>query len=398
MKLLVVSQYYYPEPFRINEICEELVRRGHDVTVLTGCPNYPDGVIYDGYDNGHWDETVNGVRVIRCKIRPRKTGALNLFLNYLSFWMKAGRKIRSFPDSFDVVYSYQLSPITSCKPACRYAKKYKKPHLLYCLDIWPESIIENVSSASPIYKLVKRLSRSVYSSASEICVTSPSFIDYLSALLSWPKERFVYIPQHARDIDSQGEGGTDDVLNIVFTGNIGASQNLDVLVDAVSRIKDEARVRVTIVGSGSDSKRLMERVRNEGLSDVIVFTGRQPKEKMAQYYAMADFCFLSLRDEGAVSWTIPGKLQEYMSAGKSVLAAINGDTRFLLEDARCGVCVDYNDPAGLASLIVKYSKDKSILATWGKNARDYYLSHFTLESHVDALEKELIRLNDGNRS
>lgn len=389
MKILVISQYYYPEPFRISEICEEFVRRGHEVTVLTGKPNYPDGAIYEGYEKGHKEEIINGVNVLRCKIRPRKKGSINLLCNYLSFWYKASLAVRKLPDTFDVVYSYQLSPITSSAPANWYAKKYHKSHFLYCLDIWPESVIENISPKSLIYKFISWLSKRIYSSADRIGVTSPSFIDYLSNLIDRPKGQFVYIPQHARDISCQTKVGEQEDLNIVFTGNIGASQNLDVLVDAVDIIKKERGFKVTIVGSGSDLERLKEKVKNLGLEHIITFTGRQPKEKMPEYYAMADFCFLSLRDEGAVSWTIPGKLQEYMSARKPILAAINGDAKFVIEDSHCGVCVDYNDKNGLAKTILEYSRRKEDLEQFGFNARDYYLKHFTLNKYVDSLESAL---------
>lgn len=389
MKILVVSQYYYPEPFRINEICEELVKRGHEVTVLTGMPNYPDGEIYPGYEKEHDNEVLKGVKVVRCNIRPRKKGAVNLLFNYLSFWFKGRMAVKQLPNDFDVVYSYQLSPITSSSPACWYSKQFQKPHFLYCLDIWPESVIENISSKSPVYKYITSLSKRIYSSTTTIGVTSPSFIDYLSNLTDRPKEKFVYIPQHARDISCKSSTEKNEQLNIVFTGNIGASQNLDVLIEAVMKIKNEKGFKVTIVGSGSDLARLQEKVVQQGLSHLVHFTGRQPKEKMPEYYEMADFCFLSLRDEGAVSWTIPGKLQEYMSAGKPILAAINGDAKFVIEDSRCGVCVDYNDTDELAKTILKYSSRKEELKQFGVNAREYYLKHFTLNKHVDALENAL---------
>ena len=386
MRILVVTQYYYPEPFRINEICEELVRRKNEVTVLTGMPNYPDGEIYEEYEKGHKEETKNGVRILRCNIRPRKKGSINLLRNYISFWFKASFAVRKLPDDFDVVYSYQLSPVTSSAPACWYAKTYHKPHFLYCLDIWPESVIENISPKSPIYKFISCLSKRIYSSADRIGVTSPSFIDYLSNLIKRPRNQFVYIPQHAREISTQSVVESHKQLNIVFTGNIGASQNLDVLIDAIYEIRNETGFHVTIVGSGSDVERLKKKVSCLSLDHLITFMGRQPKEKMPMYYAMSDFCFLSLRDEGAVSWTIPGKLQEYMSAGKPILAAINGDARYVVEDAQCGFCVNYDDRKGLAKIILNYSNNKAALVSFGKKSREYYLKHFTLSRHVDCLE------------
>ena len=140
MNILVVSQYYYPEPFRINEICEELVRRNHKVTVLTCNPNYPDGEMYDGYKNVNSKEIIDNVIVYRCKCRPRHKGAFNLGLNYIDFVRQANKFISSIDEYFDCIYVYQLSPITSCLPAIKLKKKNKIPILLYCLDLWPESL------------------------------------------------------------------------------------------------------------------------------------------------------------------------------------------------------------------------------------------------------------------
>lgn len=392
MNILVVTQYYYPEPFRINEICEELVRRGHEVTVLTGLPNYPDGDIYDGYKNERKEEFVKGVKVIRCKIRPRKKGSINLLLNYLSFWVKARLAVRKLPNNFDLVYSYQLSPIISISPGCWYSKKFHRPHFLYCLDLWPESVVENISPKSPIYKYISWLSKRIYSSADIIGVTSPSFINYLSNLINRPKAQIVYIPQHARDIACPTRVGEQEELSIVFTGNIGATQNLDVLVDAVNIIKEERGFKVTIVGSGSDLERLKEKVIYLGLEHIISFTGRQPKDKMPDYYSMADFCFLSLRDEGSVSWTIPGKLQEYMSAGRAVLACIKGDAKDVINDADCGIVVDDNDINSLAMAMKEIANNIQRIKEYGRNARNYYLKHFTLEKHVDQLEELLLSM------
>ena len=394
MKILVVSQYYYPEPLRVNDICEELTRKGHFVTVLTGVPNYPDGDFYKGYGNEAQEEIINGVKVIRCKIRPRKKGALNLFLNYVSFWYYASKKVKKLETDYDLVYSYQLSPISSAAPANWYGKHNKVPHFLYCLDIWPESIIDNISSKSIVYKLIAMYSRQIYQGASIIGVTSPSFINYLEELTGKPHEDFVYVPQHALEMPQTVKKNTEQ-LNILFTGNIGVSQNLEVLINAVETIRDKKGFKITIVGSGSDYERLTKLVAEKQINDVITFTGRLPKYRMPEFYATADFCFLSLRDEGAVSWTIPGKLQEYMSAGLPILAAINGDARFVVEDARCGVCVDYDDYQKLASTIEYYTTHKDELKVMGVNARAYYEKNFTLKKHVDTLEKvfgELVKL------
>jgi glycosyltransferase involved in cell wall biosynthesis len=391
MKILVVSQYYYPEPFRINDICEEFVKRGNAVTVLTSLPNYPDGEIYKGYEDKTGGEVIKGVKVIRCKIRPRKKGSVNLLRNYISFWLSAYREVKKLDSDFELVYSYQLSPVSSVAPANWYARHYKVPHYLYCLDIWPESIVQNISSKSLLFKAISKYSKREYRGASRIGVTSPSFINYLERLTGKPHGVFSYIPQHALEMPLTNKENSDK-LHILFTGNIGESQNLEVLIQAVESVRDKNGLKVTLVGSGSDYDRLVNLVSDKKLNDVITFTGRLPKSMMPEFYAKADFCFLSLRDEGAVSWTIPGKLQEYMSAGKPILAAINGDAKFVIEDAQCGVCVEFDDYQGLASKIEHFINYKSELLGFGQNARSYFEKNFTLQKHVDKLENELREL------
>ena len=140
MKILIVSQYYFPEQFQINDIAPELVRRGHEVTVLCGLPNYPQGRIYPGYaDVSKRDEVIDGVRVIRSRQVPRGRNPLSLALNYWSFARNARKIVRELPADFDVVIGYQLSPVTSMLPALDYAKRHGTPLLMYCLDLWPVS-------------------------------------------------------------------------------------------------------------------------------------------------------------------------------------------------------------------------------------------------------------------
>ena len=388
MRILVVSQYYYPEPFRIHEICEELVRRDNVVTIVTSVPNYPEGEIYSGFENEYGDTVINGVRVLRCKCRPRKKGAKNLLLNYFSFYFNVKKVLKNLPCNYDIVYTYQLSPITSSLPALDYAKKHNIPSVLYCLDIWPESVINYASATSLPFKMVKILSRSIYKKATILTVTSPSFIDYISDLTKIPCDDIHWIPQHADDLGLIEKEETSDCINFVFLGNIGESQFIDGLMKTVSLVDKSLNFKIHIVGNGSafeDVKTLCESLQ---LQDKVVFHGRQPKEKMPEYYKMADVCIVSLRHEGVVGWTIPGKVQEYMSAGKAILGCIDGDTKVVINEAKCGLCCEAEDVQAYAANIVRMISDKDRLKEYGQNARKYYLDHFTLEKHVDELEKE----------
>lgn len=392
MKILVVSQYYYPEPFRINEICEELVRRGHQVSVLTTNPNYPEGEIYQGYHDKYNKENINGVEVIRCKSRPRHKGVINLALNYLSFVRNANKIANSMEDKYNLIYIYQLSPITSCIPAINYKKKHNIPIILYCLDIWPESLKGSKLEKGWIFNAFSYISKKIYNSADKLVVTSPSFVNYLSQLCGIRKTDIATIYQHAVDIkNSQMENCVleeyKNYVNFMFIGNVGESQNLECLIRAVSQVINKDKMRLHIVGSGSYLEIIQQFVKKLDIEKIVVFHGRHPREEMPKYYSIADVCIVSLKDEGITGYTIPGKIQEYMSAGKTILACINGDTIDLINKSKCGLGVPANDDKKLANVMEVLIEQKNLLNEYGKNARAYYENNFTLKHHVDELIK-----------
>lgn len=392
MNILVVSQYYYPEPFRINEICEELVRRNNKVTVITSNPNYPDGEIYTGYYNKSSKEIINGVIVWRCKCRPRHQGAVNLGLNYIDFVRQVNRKINNLKGSFDCIYVYQLSPITSCLPALKIKKKKNIPVFLYCLDVWPESLRGSVLGNPIGMKIFGALSKYIYKSADKVAVTSPAFRKYISEFCNINKDSIQYIPQHATEVStvSRNRAFKDDkIIDFVFMGNIGEAQNLECLLKAVSLIDDRSNFKFHIVGSGSHYEKCIELANSLEVNDNVIFYGRHPKNEMSKFYSMADVCFASLKDEGIVGCTIPGKIQEYMSAGMPILACMNGDTSDVIKMAECGICVPANDVNELASAIIRMVSLQTNLKSMGNNAKKYYKEHFTLSIHVDEIEKSL---------
>lgn len=396
MKILVICQYYYPEPFRIHEITQELVRRDYKVTVLTTYPNYPEGKIYDGYVNKETKrEVINGVDVIRISSRPRKTGSINLGLSFIDFYIKASRFIKRFEEEFDVVYSYQLSPVIQIIPAYKYAKKHNVPLYVYCLDIWPESILDVFpSDKSLFYKLVKKWSVSIYKKANLIGVTSQSFIDYFRDDLGIKDITVHYLPQHSDDVKGNDDFTTEDndCFDLFFMGNVGESQNMDMVIDAVSLIKDISGYKIHIVGEGSMYNHSVERVQKEGLTEKIVFYGRKPYSEMPDFYKKADACLLTLANVSKIGLTIPGKLQNYMAAGKPVIASIGGDAPRVINESKCGIYAKPDDPKALAAAILEFVNNRGNYVECGANAREYYLENFTLEKHVDRLVEELIEL------
>lgn len=385
MKILIVSQYYYPEQFQINEIAPELVKRGHQVTVLTGLPNYPKGEIYAGYEKGRHTEEINGVHVIRVQDLPRKTGAVHLFFNYFSFAV-SGRKQAKKLGAFDIVLCYQLSPVSSLEPAILYARKNRVPLLAYCLDLWPESAKAHIS-VKLLYHAVSVYSKRVYQRCDHIAVTSRPFIDYLEKINGIPKKKMSYIPQHADSslLNTPIQNEENEIADFMYAGNLGAGQTIDVIIRAAAEIKDKKFV-VHLVGDGSQRKALEELTSFLGVQDKIIFHGIKQREEMGSWYRKADVLLITLRGNNAVGNTMPGKLQTYMTAGKPILGAINGAASEVIHESKCGKCVSSGDYKGLSALMAEYIDHPEYFTDFGTNAQRYFQDHFTLNIFTDRLE------------
>lgn len=393
-KILVVCQYYKPEPFRISDICEEMVRRGHEVQVVTGYPNYPEGILYHGYGKGKKiDEVINGVKVHRCYTIPRQTGAVKRMFNYYSYVISSVKYVLSKKcktsegKAFDVVFCNQLSPVMMAHAAIVYKKKYKVPAVMYCLDLWPESLIAGgITRESMLYKYYHHASKKIYEKMDKILITSRMFSDYLQNEFGIKNERIEYLPQYAEGIFEKAEPkDTTETLDFMFAGNIGAIQSVDTIIEAASLLKEEP-VRFHIIGSGSDLERLQKLGEHE---ENVIFYGRRPLEEMPDFYAKADAMLITLQADPVLSMTLPGKVQSYMAVGKPIIGAIDGETKTVIEDAKCGYCGNAEDAEMLAENIRSFIKnpDKALM---GENARVYYEEHFEQEKFMDQLESVII--------
>ncbi len=393
MKVLVVCQYYYPEPFRVNDICEEMVKRGHEVVVVTGEPNYPEGFIYKGYENHtHADEVINGVRVHRCPIIPRKTGALYRLLNYFSYPMKAKKYVKNLMASdgkpFDVVFVNQLSPVMMAEPAIVYKKKYHIPVIMYCLDLWPESLVAGgVSRYSLIYKAFHRLSKKIYRSVDRILITSRMFRNYLEEQFSIDGEKIEYLPQYAEALFGRlpyKESGKE--IDLVFAGNIGEIQSVETIIRAAKKLENES-VHFHIVGGGTD----LERIKGIGRNlKNVTFYGRRPLEEMPKFYSKADAMLVTLKADPVLSLTLPGKVQSYMAVGKPIIGAIDGETAIVIKEAQCGFCGKAEDVDGLVNNIRAFIAEGNKYQ-YGQNAIDYYKRYFNRTIFMDKLEAEIVQ-------
>ena len=392
MKILVVCQYYYPEPFRITDICEEMVRRGHEVQVVTGYPNYPEGVLYDGYGKGKKiDEIINGVKVHRCYTIPRKTGALYRFLNYYSYCFSSSRYIKNCMSSngmpFDIVFVNQLSPVMMGKAAVKYKKKFRVPTIMYCLDIWPESLIAGgIKRTSLLYKFFHRVSRKIYRQMDKILITSQLFSEYLEQEFEIESQTIEYLPQYAEGIfDILPEKKKSDRFNFMFAGNIGAVQSVDTIINAADILRGE-KVTFHIVGGGIELDKLQEAVYRKNLKNVV-FYGRRPLEEMPGLYQTADAMLVTMKADPVLSLTLPGKVQSYMAAGKPIIGAIGGETKKIIELANCGYCGEAENEQELVRNIKKFMSDLG-REKMGENARHYYEDHFEQNKFMNHLEKE----------
>lgn len=393
-KILVICQYYKPEPFRISDICEEMVRRGHEVQVVTGYPNYPEGILYEGYGKGkHIDEVINGVKVHRCFTIPRETGAVKRLMNYYSYaasstaYVLSKECAASDGKPFDVVFCNQLSPVMMADAAIAYKKKHKIPVIMYCLDLWPESLIAGgITRKSVIYKCFRHVSKRIYRQMDKILITSRMFTGYLEDEFGIKKDEIEYLPQYAEGIFERIPAREEDgVFNFMFAGNIGAVQSVETIIKAAKLLKDKS-VKFHIVGGGTDLDRLQQM---SSELENVVFYGRRPLKEMPQFYAKADAMLVTLAKDPVLSLTLPGKVQSYMAVGKPIIGAIDGETKEVIEDAQCGYCGKAEDAGELAENIRKFVKEDTDRIGMGQNARKYYEENFEEKLFMDKLESRL---------
>lgn len=393
MKILVVSQHYWPEPFPSTDICEGLASQGHTVHVITDIPNYPMGYIFPEYKGGkRRREERNGVKIFRTFTVGRRNNILFRLLNYYSFAASSTVFSWGLPKDYDVVLSIQTSPIMMVNAALSYAKRAKKKCLFYTMDLWPASLAAGgVGEGSPIYKLFAWVSNRLYRRADRILVTSQMFGPYLQEQFGIDTSKIGHLPQYAAaQFDQLPDAPQKDTVNLMFAGNVGAAQSLNTVLQAAALLKDIPCLRWHIVGDGSELENLKVLSAKLELTNVI-FHGRKPPEQMPQFYAMADAMLVTLTSDPFIGMTLPNKVQSYMAAGKPVLAAANGEIPKVLAAADCGFCAPAEDSEAFAQAVRRFLEhpDQAVL---GQNARDYYCKHFTRELFMKNLEQALTAL------
>ncbi|MCR5184888.1 MAG: glycosyltransferase family 4 protein [Bacilli bacterium] len=392
MKILMICQFYYPENFVITKIAEKIASFGHDVTVLTGKPNYGYGYILPEYkDVSH--EVINNVKVERVNLKPREQTRKSIIKNYLSFWKASKKWVRKTKEKFDIVYSMSLSPVTILAAGNVYKKKHKVPHVVHCVDLWPESVLVThaVKKKSLTYKLLYKWSRSLYKKADEVLIGSPSFETYFNDVLKLPSIPKVFIPQPSlvEESDLEPYQYEKDTFNILYCGNLGTIQQIPMIVDAMKAFKG-TNVKFHVIGMGPLSQTLEKGIKDNHLEDNLKYYGPIPAYKASAYFKSADALYVSLKDEGYVGKTIPNKLVMSMAFKKPILAMLNGDGKDILKAADGAVYSEQNASSLTEAIKTISSMSKEDLSRLGNNNYQYYKNNLTVETVSRKIEQELL--------
>lgn len=399
--ILVIAQYFYPEQFRINDICTEWVKRGYKVTVITGIPNYPQGKYYEGYGLlKKRKEIYNGVDIVRIPLIPRGKNSIMLALNYLSFVVSGFFWSLFTRIKADNVFIFEVSPMTQALPGVWYAKKRKIPCYLYVQDLWPENveIITGISNKHIINTIGKMVDY-IYARCTKIFTTSNSFVEAIENR-NVPSKIIEYWPQYAEDFyrplekKSVPEIPNDSAFNIIFAGNIGNAQGLDILPEVAILIKENKlhrNIRFNIVGDGRFKENLVEMVKSSNLGDMFNFIPKQPSNRIPEIMAACDSAFLCLTDSPLFAMTIPAKLQSYMACGIPIIASADGETSQIIKESNAGLSSPAGDVNKLSNIIIQLSsKTSEELKQIGINARYYYDKNFNKEELLKKMDTHFI--------
>jgi glycosyltransferase involved in cell wall biosynthesis len=391
MRILVICQYYYPENVVITPICESLVARGHDVTVITGQPNYGFGRILPGYGEER-DESIHGVHVHRLPLVARQKSRLSLIRNYLSFWHNSKHYLAHYEGDFDLVYSMSMSPLISVEGGAIFAKKHAIPDLIHCLDLWPESavIAGKVRKNSLEYRFLYHWSKKIYSAADEILISSPSFRDYFKDVLHLENKPLVVVPQPPLISPLPREGIVyEKPYNIVYAGNLGNLQLVENYVEACHLLQGKYSFQFHILGSGAREEQVKNLINKYALQDTVVYHGIVPSNEVAKYFVNASALVVPLANTPSpVSKTIPNKLISSLYYGKPILASIGGDGEAILKDAH-GTIFAGEKPEEISRAFVDFfSLDDAKRREMGTNNAAYFAAHYEFEKVMDQLETQ----------
>lgn len=396
-RILVVSQHFFPETFRINDVVKLLNCRGHAVDVLTAQPNYPGGAIFAGYSAASFRiDDWEGAKMFRIPIVPRgRGGSFRLALNYASFvcsaccfapWMLRGRK-------YDLVFVYASSPVLQAIAAIEIAWVKRLPLVVWVQDLWPESISATGHVRSKLVLwIVRRVVRWIYARCELILVQSPGFLSHVGKLAD--KNRLRVLPNLAEsvfEVRAEGEAGdrSSSGFVVTFAGNIGAAQSIETIIDAAEMLRGSDDILIRIVGAGSRLEFLRQEVRMRDLRNVEL-VGRREIDEMPQLLSQSDALLVSLRADPIFDLTVPSKLQAYLAIGRPIIAGLSGEGARVVVEAGAGIVCTPGNAAEMARAI-RSTAELSISERerMGERGRRYYSENFSSEIVLSELEAML---------
>ena len=393
MRILVISQYFHPENFRINDLVFSLKKRGYDVDVLTGKPNYPKGEYYEGYSwKGPKEEKINNINVFRSNLFVRKSGSgTRLFLNYLSFLFFGIFKVFSINKKYDKIFVYAPSPITVGFLGYFAAKRFRCKSYLWVHDLWPESVkVAGAVNNKFILSLINLMTKIIYSLNDVILIQSPYFEKYLKSQ-GVNSKKIIYYPYYAEDFYKPVKKKPKILkkfpkgFNILFAGNIGVAQCLQTIIKAFELIKSK-NINIIFLGEGRDKKRIQELISKKDLGEKFTFLGSYPPEQMSDFFSCADALYISLKKANIFSYTIPGKLQSYLACGKPIIGSLDGIGKKIITDSNSGLCSNAEDHIKLSQNIIKLSEmPKEERNRMSRNAIKYFRANFEKDKLLDQL-------------
>ena len=405
MRILVVTQYFWPENFRINDLVQALSERGHQITILTGEPNYPSGNFFPEYLAGKAVFSNFGESpVIRIPIFARKNNRLSLFLNYLSFVISASTvgvwKLRK--RSFDIIFVYEPSPITVGIPAAILRKIKKTPLAFWVLDLWPQTLnAVGIVKSKVILKLIGKLVKFIYSQCDLILAQSRSFITHIRqyAPASVPVE---YFPNWAESIFENFPSEPAQEINkkpgdfiIMFAGNLGEAQDFPAILNAAELLKSHKNIRWIVLGDGRMREWIKQEIQKRELQEQVELLGSFPVKRMPSFFMHADALLITLKDEPIFSMTIPGKLQSYLVSGIPIVGMINGEGLSLINDNKVGKCVGSGSSSELARVILEMiATPISERDEMGASGKSLYKNEFSRDILIEKFEKTLSSLRN----
>lgn len=395
MRILIISQYFWPENFKINDLCLGLKEKGHYIEVLTGLPNYPKGKFFEGYSLfKNNDETWEGIPVHRSKLLPRGSGGIKLMINYFSFAFFASLKSQSLSNKFDCILVYEPSPITVGIPAIFAGKKLNIPYYFWVQDLWPESLTAAGGIKNRfVLNFFESITKLIYRKAEKVLVQSKGFKNYIINQDIDP-DKIIFYPNSTENFyqpvisEKSFQDKMPEGFCITFAGNLGEAQSLFTILNAALIVKQKGyhQIKWVFLGDGRQREQLEKYVELNNLKNEVHFLGAYPGTDMPKFFACSDALISTLKKNKIFSLTIPSKIQSYLACGKPILASLDGEGADIIDNAKAGYSSPAEDEINLAENAIKLfndsEEDRKIM---GENGLAYFNEEFERNMLLDKL-------------